>query len=134
MSNPRNTPARAIVTQWIRDWPGDAPQALQPRRIDLCDARDVEWLRTVLGDLVFDDVCFEGESAHALAALERLFNAEFGAARVDAVQAASSPLYRPGYRVFALGRFCRCFVNARPRPELFAAARLDGYAREFSLP
>jgi hypothetical protein len=126
--------ARVLVTEWSRTWHADSPQPLAPRVMDLGEPRHRSHLLMMLGNAEFDDVCFEGETAGALAVIEGALTGTGGAALVNPVLAAASRLYRPGYRVFAQAGAGRFFVNAVPRPELFLAGALRAYADEFRLP
>ena len=123
---------RVVVTEWCRAWRGDAPQPITPRVLDLGEQRHLVHLLTMLGNGEFDDVCFEGASADALAAIEDALTGAGGAVLVNPVLAAASPLYRPGYRVFAQAGAGRFFVSAAPRPELFADNDLSAYAAGFT--
>ncbi len=123
---------RILITQWSRAWHGEAAQTLEPAVLDLAERRHLHYLLTMLGNGEFDDVCFEGESTDALAAIEGALTGTGGAVLVNPVLAAASRLYRQGYRVFTQAACGRFFVNTVPRPELFAAGAAPAYAAEFT--
>ncbi len=129
---PLRSALRVVVTEWCRGWGGDAPQPITSRVLDLAEPRHLAPLLAMLGNGEFDDVCFEGATAEALAAIEGALTGTGGAVLVNPVLAAASPLYRPGYRVFAQAGAGRFFVNVSPRPELFADGDLATYAAGFT--
>jgi len=124
--------SRIVITEWSRTWQDDAAQPLAPKVLDLAEARHLSYLTAMLINGEFDDVCFEGETADALARVERALAELGGAVRADPIQAAASRLFRPGYRVFTQGATGRFFVSTTPRPELFARGALRAYVAGFT--
>jgi len=106
---------------------------LEPVVFDLLEERFLMLLYKSFADGIFEQVCFEADSADSLQTLRGMLkgaaNAQAAASNSNASQAR---VYRPGYDLYVQGRDGYIFVNPKPRPELFEGADLAAYIKEFA--
>lgn len=123
---------RVLVADWVLDWRGAEPQAIEVARFDLENERHLTMLVLCAGTGRFEEACVECDCIEAYETFRGLVGGTGGATLADPSRFQGRRLYRAGYEVYAAGEDVVYFLNPVARPELFLAVDDAAYVAEFS--